>query len=106
MTAHRKASKVVGPGKIDRFSERLRSVEGWPTSGGRNAYAAYLRGENIGRTAAIVAKCADCCCGYADGRFDCGIKTCSLHPFMPYRKRHPAGTSEIKKEMTDGSEES
>lgn len=38
---------------------------------------------------AILAKCADCCCYYDDGREDCGNVTCSLYHWMPYRHQKP-----------------
>ena len=36
---------------------------------------------------AIKAKCKDCTNNWADGRVDCLIHACSLHPFMPYRAK-------------------
>ena len=46
----------------------------------------HLAGKRLTRDQAIVAKCCDCMGGFADGRVDCEIPTCSLYPFMPYRK--------------------
>jgi len=33
---------------------------------------------------AIIAKCYECSGEYADGRKDCGIKSCPLYRWMPY----------------------
>jgi len=38
---------------------------------------------------AIREKCRDCMGNYADGRVDCQVSTCALHPFMPYRVKSP-----------------
>jgi len=54
-------------------------------SSGKNALLKYLRGETIHRSAAVKAKCFECCGYYADGRVDCENPDCPLYPFMPYR---------------------
>jgi hypothetical protein len=46
----------------------------------------FLSGGKITANQAIKCKCYDCCGYYADGRKDCGVKTCSLYPWMPYNK--------------------
>lgn len=66
--------------------ELIKSVKSWPQSGGRQRYLAYLNGADIGRSAAMEAKCAECCGGYADGRNDCRVTTCPMYPWMPYRE--------------------
>lgn len=35
---------------------------------------------------AVIAKCYDCCGYYQDGKKDCEVPECPLHPFMPYRE--------------------
>lgn len=47
---------------------------------------------------AIKAKCKECTNGYVDGRHDCGIPTCSLYYFMPYRTLTPQWKPEPKRE--------
>jgi hypothetical protein len=37
----------------------------------------------------ILAKCYECTAGYADGKMDCGVESCPLHPLMPYREKDP-----------------
>ena len=64
----------------------LSAVSAWPASSGRDRYAEFLRGASLGRAAAMLAKCAECCHGYADGRRDCRMPACPLYPWMPYRE--------------------
>ena len=47
----------------------------------------HLHGKKLTRSQAIFAKCSDCMNDYVDGRNDCGITTCPLYPWMPYRSR-------------------
>jgi hypothetical protein len=51
-------------------------------SGGKNALLRYLKRESIHRSAAIKAKCFECCGYYGDGRVNCNIPTCPLYPFI------------------------
>ena len=44
----------------------------------------------LGKTAAITAKCAACMTNYVDGRIDCTIEDCPLHPYMPYTSENRA----------------
>ena len=52
---------------------------------GSAALKAHRRGRLLTPLEAIQAKCAECCCDYADGRVDCGVQSCPLHNRMPYR---------------------
>lgn len=52
---------------------------------GSSALRCHRNGGRLTRAQAIHAKCAECCGDYQDGRFDCLIPACPLHPFMPYR---------------------
>lgn len=38
---------------------------------------------------AIISKCSDCMCNYADGHFDCEVLGCPLYDFMPFRAKKP-----------------
>ncbi len=68
-------------------------------SGGKNALLKYLKGESIHRSAAIKAKCFECCGYYGDGRVDCNIPTCPLYPFMPYKNKNVDEEIEIEDEL-------
>jgi hypothetical protein len=46
--------------------------------------AKYEVGEKLTLKQSVLAKCAECCCKYADGKVDCGISECPLYPFMVY----------------------
>lgn len=43
----------------------------------------------VTRKEAILQKCWDCMGQYGDGKGDCGVKTCPLYSFMPYRDGEP-----------------
>ena len=60
----------------------------WPTSSGKTQYLRYLQGVKLTHMEAVLAKCAECCCGYVDGRYDCEIPACPLYQFMPYTGQH------------------
>lgn len=51
---------------------------------GRKEYEKYIKGGRLTRGEQILAKCYDCCGGYADGAEDCGCKSCPLYPSHPY----------------------
>jgi hypothetical protein len=71
-----------------------------PRSRGATLLARYIRGERLTRQQAILAKCCECMGGYIDGLADCGIETCPLRQFSPYRTKTSAGTTDPK-EHTD-----
>lgn len=52
---------------------------------GRQERIRHLEGKPLTRHEAIKAHCFDCTGGYTDGARDCGIKTCSLYRYHPYR---------------------
>lgn len=85
-----KAGKVaflgIKRGAMNEHQQLIEEIEKNGTgSGGKTALLKYLRGETIHRSAAVKAKCFECCGYYADGRVDCGITTCPLYLYMPYR---------------------
>ena len=55
------------------------------TAQGRRELIKHLEGGKNHRSAALKAKCYDCCGYYGDGKVDCGIPECPLHPYMPFR---------------------
>ena len=64
----------------------IREYENYPTSSGRTQYLRFLNGEDLTYREAVLAKCAECCCGYVDGRYDCGVSACPLYQHMPYKE--------------------
>jgi hypothetical protein len=68
------------------FERYKKTVEKWRPSSGKNAILKILDGKVPTLKQAIMAKCADCTCGYADGLNDCEDIFCSLYFFMPFGK--------------------
>jgi hypothetical protein len=62
---------------------------------GSAALKRHCEGKRLTRAQAIHSKCAECCCDYADGRFDCGVARCPLHPWMPYRGQQEPPEEEV-----------
>ena len=58
-----------------------------PNTRGKTLYEKYKQDERLTRRESIIAKCYECSNGYIDGRKDCGITSCPLYPYAPY-KRH------------------
>ncbi len=74
---------------------------------GKNALIAHLSGENISFRLAVYAKCYDCMGFFADGKQDCKVFTCPLHPFMAFKEGggRKSKTMKIKSEVrADASE--
>jgi hypothetical protein len=54
---------------------------------GRREFIGYLESdEKLSPKKAILANCYSCTGYYSDGRIDCEVNDCPLHPYMPYRK--------------------
>ena len=51
---------------------------------GKRELEKFSRGQKLGATRLIYAKCYDCMSGYVDGVRDCEDDTCSLYPYHPY----------------------
>lgn len=59
---------------------------------GRLELERHLAGKRLFLKAAVLAKCYECTGRYEDGKTDCLIPSCPLHPWMPYRTREDGGT--------------
>jgi hypothetical protein len=66
-------------------SQRIESLKTAPTSGGKSNLLKHYNGDALTYKQAVIAKCCDCCGGYVDGRTDCGMPSCPLYGFQPYR---------------------
>ena len=65
----------------------LKDIEQYgKTAQGQAELLKYMSGKPLTRKEAIVAKCYECNLGYVDGKVYCRVKTCPLHPYMPYNK--------------------
>lgn len=65
----------------------VNSIKKGTRSRGQKELLRYLAGERLTRDQAIKAHCYDCSGFYLDGRINCGIENCPLHPFMPFRNK-------------------
>lgn len=60
-----------------------------PSSRGYTQLQRHWNMEKLYRDQAIKAKCCECMGYFVDGRYDCQIPDCPLHPFMPYLGKAP-----------------
>lgn len=52
---------------------------------GKAFFDRHLSGQRLTPVEAIKANCYSCMGRYSDGKLDCNVPECPLHPFMPYR---------------------
>ncbi|MCP1661865.1 hypothetical protein J2T61_000529 [Methanocalculus sp. AMF5] len=70
------------------YQRLIKEVESMPRRRGKREYLIFLRRERrLKRDEAIKAKCYDCCNFYYDQAVDCGVKSCALYTYTPYRRR-------------------
>lgn len=55
------------------------------TAQGRREILKYLQGKRLTRKQAILAHCYGCMGFYVDGKVDCRMPRCPLHPFMAFK---------------------
>jgi len=85
-------------------TDRIKSIRRQGKSArGQKELIKHLSGERLTLKQAINAHCYDCTGFFADGKVDCGVKHCSLHPFMAYNENRVKKTSNRK--MTDAHKE-
>jgi len=79
--------------------ERIKNIQRYGKMGkGQKELIKHLSGERITLKQAVNAHCYDCTGFYADGKVDCRLSHCPLHPFMVYNKNRVKRT--INKTMT------
>jgi hypothetical protein len=67
--------------------ERIKNIRQYgKTAKGEKEILKHLSGQKLTLRQAVLAKCYDCMGYFADGKVDCHIPHCSLHPFMPYNE--------------------
>lgn len=64
---------------------------------GRKELENHLAGKRLTAKQAAYAKCYDCMGGFVDGKVDCGIIGCPLHPIMAYNKAKQPPIKRAKK---------
>ena len=67
------------------------------TARGKKELIKHLEGGRLTLKQAVNAYCYSCLGYYADGKQDCKMPHCSLHPFMPYNQNREKRT--VKKTM-------
>lgn len=82
------------------LEQMLVALDDAPKSRGNSMLKKHLEGEKLTSRQAILAKCADCMGYWIDGRFDCGISSCSLHTYSPYKGRVPKSRVELGDESS------
>ena len=81
------------------MNERIKNIRQYgKTARGKNELLKHLSGQRLTFKQAIYARCYDCMGYYADGKQDCKMPHCSLHPFMAYNKNR--GKRTVKKSMS------
>ncbi len=60
---------------------------------GQKELVKHLEGERLTLRQAVNAYCYECCGFFSDGKVDCSMPHCSLHPFMPYNQNREKRTS-------------
>jgi hypothetical protein len=60
---------------------------------GQRELVKHLEGERLTLKQAVNAHCYDCTGFYADGKTDCSLPACPLHPFMFYNKNRAKKTT-------------
>ena len=63
------------------------------TARGENELLKHLSGQKLTFKQAVYARCYDCMGYYADGKVDCNMPHCSLHPFMAYNQNRGKQTA-------------
>ena len=61
-------------------------VQHGKTAKGKSELIKHLEGESLSRKQAIYAHCYSCMGYFHDGREDCMMSHCSLHPYMIYNR--------------------
>jgi hypothetical protein len=80
-------------GRIRASDKRIEDIiKNGKKAKGRSELLKYYKGERLQSKQAILAKCFECSCGYADGLLDCALSGCPLYPLMPYRRRDVSKT--------------
>lgn len=74
--------------------ERIKSIRRQgKTARGRNELIKHLTGEKLTLRQAVNAHCYECTNFYADGKVDCRLFHCPLHPYMAYNENREKRTN-------------
>ena len=80
------------------MDERIKNIRQYgKTARGKKELIKHLEGGRLTLKQAVNAYCYSCLGYYADGKQDCKMPRCSLHPFMAYNQNRVKRT--VKKTM-------
>ncbi len=66
-------------------NDRIKNIRRYgKTARGEKELLKHLSGQRLTLKQAILAHCYDCCGYFADGKVDCNMPHCPIHPFMSY----------------------
>jgi hypothetical protein len=81
------------------MNERIKNIRKYgKTARGKNELLKHLSGQRLTFKQAICSKCYDCMNYFSDGKVDCNMPHCSLHPFMAYNQNREKRT--VKRTMS------
>lgn len=73
--------------------EQIKNVRRYgKTARGQKELVKHYQGERLTLKQAVLAKCYNCAGFFADGKVDCSMPHCSLHPFMAYNQNREKGS--------------
>lgn len=76
------------------MNERIKNIRQYgKTARGQRELLKHLSGEKLTFKQAIYARCYDCMGMFVDGKVDCNIPHCPLHPFMAYNQNRQKRTT-------------
>jgi hypothetical protein len=76
------------------MDERIKNIRLHGKSArGKNELLKHLSSQRLTLKQAVNAHCYDCMNFYADGKIDCHLLHCPLHPFMPYNENRTKQTT-------------
>jgi hypothetical protein len=68
-------------------TDRIKNIQKYgKTAQGQRELLNHLSGQRLTLKQAVLAYCYGCDGYYADGKVDCNMPHCSLHPFMAYNQ--------------------
>lgn len=71
---------------------------------GKKELIAHLKGEKISRSGGMRAACYQCMGYFVDGRQDCGIETCPMFAWRPFKEKGNKAEEEPETEETEEDE--
>ncbi len=74
-------------------TDKIKSIRQYgKTARGQKELLKHLSCQKLTLKQAVLAKCYDCAGLFADGKVDCSMPHCSLHPFMVYNQNREKGS--------------